>query len=37
VRLGRVNVLPAELRNEVVQECITIEQRYFGLSHHISA
>ena len=38
MHLGRVTVLPAELRNELVQECITIEQRYFGLrSHDITA
>lgn len=38
MHLGRVNVLPAELRNELVQESITTEQRYFGLrSHDISA
>jgi hypothetical protein len=34
VHLGRVTVLPAEFRNEHVQECTTIEQRYFGLRNH---
>jgi len=34
VHLGRVTVVPAELRNEIVQECITIVQRYFGLRNH---
>jgi hypothetical protein len=32
VHLGRRNVLPSELENKLVQYCITMNQRYYGLS-----
>jgi hypothetical protein len=33
VRLGRRAVLPSELENKLVEYCMTMDQRYYGLRH----